>query len=62
MALSYLLWLLFTGNGWLVAFTVIFGLGYGVRIALTPVVLIEFFGVGHRKRRPTASRYYAASL
>ena len=47
MALSYLLWLLFTGYGWLVAFAVTFGLGYGVRIALTPVVLIEFFGVGN---------------
>lgn len=47
MAASYLLWLPFTGYGWLVAFAATLGLGYGVRIALTPVVLIEFFGVGN---------------
>ncbi|WIM13019.1 MFS transporter [Enhydrobacter sp.] len=45
MAASYLLWLPFTGYGWLVAFAAMLGLGYGVRIALTPVVLIEFFGL-----------------
>jgi MFS family permease len=44
MAASYLLWLPFTGYGWLVAFAVTLGFGYGLRIALTPVVLIEFFG------------------
>ena len=33
--------------GWLVAFAATLGLGYGVRIALTPVVLIEFFGIGN---------------
>jgi MFS family permease len=47
MAASYLLWMPFTGYGWLVAFATTLGLGYGVRIALTPVVLIEFFGVGN---------------
>jgi MFS family permease len=47
MAVSYLLWLPFTGYGWLVAFAATLGLGYGVRIALTPVVLIEFFGIGN---------------
>lgn len=47
MAVSYLLWLPFTGYGWLVAFAATLGLGYGVRIALTPVVLIEFFGLGN---------------
>jgi MFS family permease len=47
MAASYLLWLPFTGYGWLVAFAATLGLGYGVRIALTPVVLIEFFGIGN---------------
>ncbi len=47
MAASYLLWIPFTGYGWLVAFATALGLGYGVRIALTPVVLIEFFGVGN---------------
>jgi predicted MFS family arabinose efflux permease len=47
MAASYLLWLPFTGYGWLVAFAATLGFGYGVRIALTPVVLIEFFGLGN---------------
>ena len=47
MAASYLLWLPFTGYGWLVAFAATLGFGYGVRIALTPVVLIEFFGIGN---------------
>lgn len=47
MAASYLLWIPFTGYGWLVAFATTLGLGYGVRIALTPVVLIEFFGLGN---------------
>ena len=47
MAASSLLWLPFTGYGWSVAFAATLGLGYGVRIALTPVVLIEFFGVGN---------------
>jgi len=45
MAASYLLWLPFSGYGWLVAFAATLGLGYGVRIALTPVVLIEFCGL-----------------
>jgi OFA family oxalate/formate antiporter-like MFS transporter len=45
MAASYLLWLPFTGYGWLAAFAATLGFGYGVRIALTPVVLIEFFGL-----------------
>jgi MFS family permease len=47
MAASYLLWLPFSGYGWLVAFAATLGFGYGVRIALTPVVLIEFFGLGN---------------
>ncbi|MEO9190453.1 MAG: MFS transporter [Acetobacteraceae bacterium] len=47
MAVSYVLWLPFTGYGWLVAFAAVLGFGYGVRIALTPVVLIEFFGLGN---------------
>jgi MFS family permease len=47
MAASYLLWLPFTGYGWLVAFAITLGFGYGVRIAMTPVVLIEFFGLGN---------------
>lgn len=47
MAASYLLWLPFNGYGWLVAFAATLGFGYGVRIALTPVVLIKFFGLGN---------------
>ena len=47
MAASYLLWLPFTGYGWLVAFAATLGFGYGLRIALTPVVLIEFFGLAN---------------
>jgi MFS family permease len=47
MAASYLLWLPFTAYAWLVAFAAVLGLGYGVRIALMPVVLIEFFGLGN---------------
>jgi MFS family permease len=47
MAVSYLLWLPFSNYGWLVAFAATLGFGYGVRIALTPVVLIEFFGLGN---------------
>jgi len=44
MAASYLLWLPFTGYGWLLAFVAVLGLGYGVRISVMPVVLIEVFG------------------
>jgi MFS family permease len=47
MAASYLLWLPFTGYSWLVAFAATLGLGYGLRIAVTPVVLIELFGLGN---------------
>jgi MFS family permease len=47
MAISYLLWLPFTAYGWLLAFAALLGLGYGVRISLMPVVLIEFFGLGN---------------
>jgi MFS family permease len=47
MAVSYLLWLPFTGYGWLIGFAALLGFGYGVRIALMPVVLIEFFGLGN---------------
>jgi MFS family permease len=47
MAASYLLWLPFTGYGWLVAFAATLGFGYGLRIALTPVILIELFGLGN---------------
>ncbi len=47
MAVSYLLWLAFTGYGWLLAFAGFLGLGYGIRIALLPAVLIEFFGLAN---------------
>ena len=71
MAASYLLWLPFTGYGWLVAFAATLGFGYGLRIALTPVVLIEFFGLGisarcwarfsrHPVSRPCAVRWWPA--
>jgi MFS family permease len=45
MAVSYLLWIIAPSYVWLVAFTVTLGLGYGLRIALMPAVLIELFGV-----------------
>jgi MFS family permease len=45
MALSYLLWLVASSYAWLVVFAVVLGLGYGLRIALMPAVLIDLFGV-----------------
>jgi MFS family permease len=45
MAVSYLLWIIAPSYIWLVAFAVALGLGYGLRIALMPAVLIELFGV-----------------
>ncbi len=46
MSVSYLLWLTATtAYGWLVVFSGALGFGYGVRIALMPVVLIELFGM-----------------
>lgn len=45
MAASYLLWLSLPSYGWLIVFAIVLGLGYGVRIALMPGVLIEFFGL-----------------
>jgi MFS family permease len=45
MALSYLLWLMAPSYAWLVVFAVVLGLGYGLRIALMPAVLIDLFGV-----------------
>lgn len=45
MGASYLLWLAATDYGWLLTFAVVLGLGYGVRIALMPVILIELFGL-----------------
>jgi len=47
MGASYGLWLSVTAYPGLVAFAVILGLGYGVRIALVPAVLIELFGLQH---------------
>ena len=44
MAASYGLWLSFPAYHWLAAFAAILGLAYGIRIALMPSVLIEFFG------------------
>lgn len=46
MGASYVMWLTTTtAYGWLMAFAAVLGLGYGVRIALMPVVLIELFGM-----------------
>ncbi|MBC4018665.1 MFS transporter [Siccirubricoccus deserti] len=45
MAASYLLWLAAASYAWLAAFAVTLGLGYGLRIALMPAVLIGLFGV-----------------
>jgi MFS family permease len=45
MGVSYVIWLTATAYGWLLMFVAVLGLGYGVRIALMPVVLIELFGL-----------------
>jgi MFS family permease len=47
MAASYVLWLVSSAYPWLLAFAAVLGIGYGVRIALMPVVLIELFGVAN---------------
>ncbi len=47
MDASYLLWLLFTHYALLLAFAALLGSGYGLRISLMPVVLIEFFGLAN---------------
>jgi MFS family permease len=44
MAASYLLWMIAPSYVWLVGFAMMLGLGYGLRIALMPAVLIELFG------------------
>lgn len=46
MGASYVMWLTTaSAYGGLLAFAAVLGLGYGVRIALMPVVLIELFGL-----------------
>ncbi len=45
MASSYLIWLTAAAYHWQVVFAILLGLGYGIRISLMPVVLIEFFGL-----------------
>ena len=47
MAASYVLWLTSSSYVCLVIFSMLLGLGYGVRIALMPEVLIVFFGVAN---------------
>ncbi len=47
MAVSYVAWLSSTTYQGLVWFAVILGLGYGVRIALVPGMLIALFGLGN---------------
>lgn len=44
MAASYWIWLLLPTFGWLLMFTSLLGIAYGVRIALVAPVLIELFG------------------
>jgi len=46
MASSCIIWLVTSAYGWLVVFAALLGLGYGIRIALVPAVLIELFGLG----------------
>ena len=45
MGVSYVMWLAAPAYGWLLVFTAVLGAGYGVRIALMPVVLIGLFGL-----------------
>src|SRR6185437_1432532 len=45
MGASYLIWLCLRGHGWLIIFATVLGLGYGVRIAMMPGVLVEYFGL-----------------
>jgi MFS family permease len=45
MSASYVLWLAAGSYGWMAAFTGVLGLGYGIRIALVPSVMITFFGL-----------------
>jgi MFS family permease len=45
MAVSYLLWSVASSYIWLIGFAAVLGLGYGIRIALMPAVLIDLFGV-----------------
>ena len=47
MAGSYLLWLIAGTYPVMVAFAVTLGIGYGLRIALMPAVLIEYFGLSN---------------
>jgi MFS family permease len=47
MAASYILWLSSPTYACLVIFSILLGLGYGVRIALMPEILIVFFGVAN---------------
>jgi MFS family permease len=44
MAASYVIWLVLPSYGWLVVFATVFGVAYGVRIALVAPVLIALFG------------------
>lgn len=59
MGASYLLWLFAATYAWLVAFAAVLGIGYGVRIALMPGVLIEFFGL--RNLGATLGIFFTAS-
>ncbi|MEO9190456.1 MAG: MFS transporter [Acetobacteraceae bacterium] len=59
MGASYALWLILPAYGWLVVFAAVLGLGYGIRIALAPAVLIELFGL--RNLGATLGIFFTAS-
>jgi len=59
MGISYGLWLASPGYAGLAVFAALLGLGYGVRIALLPSVLIEFFGL--RNQGAILGMFFTAS-
>ncbi|TWT11462.1 MFS transporter [Reyranella sp. CPCC 100927] len=59
MGASYVLWLASPGYVGLAVFAVLLGLGYGVRIALLPSVLIDFFGL--RNQGAILGMFFTAS-
>lgn len=59
MGASYALWLASPGYAGLAAFAALLGLGYGVRIARLPSVLIDFFGL--RNQGAILGMFFTAS-
>ena len=45
LGLSYAVWILTSGYGWLVIFALTMGTAYGGMVALSPAVVAELFGV-----------------